>query len=307
MKGSVLFTNTDPDSIYSVERARSQERRWREQERQVEMRVMREMLLETRAELKAARDAAGRGREAMKAGADTQASRGCCRRSAWAAARGRRRAEGTWGDGDRGRRVKGGAQAKLRRLLRRSQQREQVMRVGMGLMGQELWVEECMRGWLHGQLHVAQAVMAVQSRQRSMVEAELAVCRDEKERPKRRREELGWRGVSSVVERGMQTTESVVAAAGQGEGRGVEMGTQTAVQPHSAAQPASQQRGMQTDMQQQPSMQQQGRGRWSSNSSRSATPGGPGSRGMNMHAIMDERLEAHRTGGVYPGGTGFSR
>jgi hypothetical protein len=28
------------------------------------------------------------------------------------------------------------------------------------------------------------------------------VCRDEKERPKRRREELGWRGVSSVVERG---------------------------------------------------------------------------------------------------------
>ena len=234
----MLFTSTDPDSICSVERARSQERRWREQERQVEMGVMREMLLETRAELKAARDAAGRGREAMKAGADTQASRGCCRRSAWAAARGRRRAEGTWGDGDRGRRVKGGAQAKLRRLLRRSQQREQVMRGGMGLMGQELWVEECMRGWLHGQLHVAQAVMAQL--------AKLAVCRDEKERPKRRREELGWRGVSSVVERGMQTTESVVAAAGQGEGRGVEMGTQTAVQPHSAAQPASQQRGMQT-------------------------------------------------------------
>ena len=79
MKGSVLFTSTDPDSIYSVERARSQERRWREQERQVEMGVMKEMLLETRAELKAARDAAGRGREAMKAGADTQASRGCCR------------------------------------------------------------------------------------------------------------------------------------------------------------------------------------------------------------------------------------
>ena len=49
--------------------------------------------------------------------------------------------------------MKGGAQAKLRRLLRRSQQREQVMRVGMGLMGQELWVEECMWGWLHGQLH----------------------------------------------------------------------------------------------------------------------------------------------------------
>jgi len=35
-----------------------------------------------------------------------------------------------------------------------------------------------------------------------------------------------------------------------------------------------------------------------------------GSRGRvyrDMHAMMDERRDAHRAGGVYPGGTGFSR
>jgi hypothetical protein len=179
----------------------------------------------------------------MGDGVGSQACLGCCRRAAWAAARHRRRADGEWGR--EGKRVKGGEQAKLRRLLRRSQEREQAMRVGLGLLVQELWGEECMRGWVQGQLHVAQAVVAVQSRQRSMAEAGLAVCRDD-ERPKRRREELGWRQMSSVVERGVQTIQGVEAEAGQ-----VEQGTQTAMQPSSAVQSAPPQRSMQSDMPQQ--------------------------------------------------------
>jgi hypothetical protein len=188
-------------------------------------------------------------------------------RERWAAARKKKKREGEWA-ADR-RQTEGGESAKLRRLLRRSKEREERARAEAGMLAAELGVEECNSMTVQGRLWVAEAGLEVCRVQR---------VRDERSRPKRRREELGWRKMGCVVERGVQTTEVVLAAeAGQVEGRGVEMGTQTAMQPHSTQQPRQ---GQQLQ----------------------------GSRGRiyrDMHAMMDERRDAHRAGGVYPGGTGF--